>query len=297
MNTIQTMRVGFTGFFYPVPPEIDPNDKTEWLINHSAELGCTCIHLSTLPNDPEKRKQIRELAAEKDVEIELIASGLFGLTGPDGESARANLQNSIAAAREVGCRILRTGYGRLTVETSRFNRQLSIEQHLERLAANLRLAEPMIQDNGLLLGIENHCDFTGAEMARLFDMVGSPVIGAALDTANGYTVFCDPNEDVQVLAPYAVTTHLKDMRVVDFGNPRLIPMMPEGCALGQGHVDIAKAVRTLAEKSPLANGLHLIIELGWVPIPEGRQSSEVMRETFDESVTYLRRLVQTLAVA
>jgi 3-oxoisoapionate decarboxylase len=100
---------------------------------------------------------------------------------------------------------------------------------------------------------------------------------------------------VQVLAPYAVTTHLKDMRVVDFGNPKLIPMMPEGCVLGQGHVDIPAAILMLAEKSPWAENLHLIIEIGWVPVPQDRPWPEVKREIFDQSIAYLRNTLDELA--
>lgn len=295
MNPIQTMRTGFTGFCYPLPPEVDPEQKISWVIGHAAALGCGCLHLTTLPGDADLLRHWRALAEQNDIEIELMAAGLFDLAGPQAEEARASLQTSIAAARQLGCRILRTGYGRLTAATSRFNRALPVEQHLERLAACLRLAAPLVEDNGLLLAIENHCDFTGREMAALFEMTGSPVIGAALDTANGYTVFCDPNDDVQVLAPYAVTTHLKDMRVIDSGDPRLVPLLPEGCVLGQGNVDIPAAIRTLAEKSPWAHGLHLVIEVGWLPPVPGKSPAEVTRETIDASLLYLQRLVQQMA--
>jgi 3-oxoisoapionate decarboxylase len=231
------------------------------------------------------------------MELELGAPGVFGLSGPEPDEARAELQDSIAAARRLGVRILRTGYGRLTVETSRFNKQMTVSEHLEKLAANLRLAAPLIEEAGLLLAIENHCDFTGREMAALFDRVSSPVVGCALDTANGFTVFCDPNEDVQVLAPYAFTTHMKDMVAFDYKVPRQLPILFTGCALGQGHVDIPLAVRTLAEKSPYANGLHLIVELWPVPAPEGRDPLEVKHAAFVDSVAFLQQLIREPAAS
>ena len=125
-------------------------------------------------------------------------------------------------------------------------------------------------------------------------MVGSPNVGCALDTANGFTVFSDPNDDVKILAPYAITTHIKDMVVLKDPIGWRIPFYVVGCALGEGHVDIPAAIDELAKKSPHAKGLHLIIEVGWVendPEWDRAQIDANMKSIFDRSIEYLKKLV------
>jgi len=290
MDLRKTMRVGFCPF-YPVPKDMEQSKISEYFINRSAELGCTATQLWQVPGDPGARRALGQLAVSKNVELESYAAGVFDLVGPGAREGRAKLLESIALAKQVGLKIIRTGYGHLNVKTSRFNKEIPLAQHLDLLVQNLKVAAPIVADSGLLLAIENHCDFTGKEMARVFDAVASPVVGCALDTANGFTVFCDPNDDVQDLARFAITTHLKDMLMVDdFGAPGLIPMVPVGCAVGDGHVDIPAAIAALEQQSPWAKGLHLIIELGWDRIPEGQSRDQVRLDMFHKSIEYLKKL-------
>jgi len=68
-------------------------------------------------------------------------------------------------------------------------------------------------------------------------------------------------------------------------------MIAEGCAVGEGNVDIPLTIETLAQKSPHARGLHLIVELGWNPIPEGKTSEEVRLELFHRSIEYVKSIL------
>jgi len=142
------------------------------------------------------------------------------------------------------------------------------------------------------LAIENHCDFTGKEWAEVFSAVGSPYVGCALDTGNGYTVYCDPNEDIEVLAEFTITTHIKDMQVIEFNSGgNLIPFQARGCALGEGNVDIPRAIDLLDQKSPHANGLHLILELGWANYKEGIDRDVQNKILIEQSLKYLKELL------
>jgi sugar phosphate isomerase/epimerase len=293
----KTMRVGCNPF-YPVPADIEDARQAEWFVNRMAELGCRSAQTFGITNDPELLKRLRDLCEEKDVEIDCGADGVWGLTGPDATEARARLTESISIARQIGTKIIRTGYGHLDVATSRFAKDRSLADHLQFLVDNLREAAKVVEDNGVLLAIENHCDFSGRELAQVFEAVGSRSVGCALDTANGFTVFSDPGDDIRALAPYTMTTHMKDMRVVDAreleyiqSSGPLIPMLPIGCACGEGNVDLAMCIDELATKSPYAEGLHLIIELGWDPILPGMDKDASRIELFHRSVDYLKGLI------
>jgi sugar phosphate isomerase/epimerase len=132
----------------------------------------------------------------------------------------------------------------------------------------------------------------GTQLAEMFDAVDSPNVGALLDTANGYTVFCEPMDDARALAPYTMTTHLKNMKIVDFGEGGHIPMIAVGCDLGEGNIDIPEILRLIAEKSPHAEGLHLIIEPGWIPRDPNLTRDEQMVGFFERSLAYLKGLLE-----
>lgn len=296
MDVKKTMRIGCNPF-YPVPPEIDEDHQAEWFINHMAEMGCRAAQTRGIRNEPNLLARIRDLCQEKDVELDCYAPGVFGLAGPDAAKARQMLLEGISIAKAVGTNIIRTGYGHLNVATSRFAKDRPLAEHLQFLVDNLKLAAKIVEDHGILLAIENHCDFTGRQLASVFEAVGSKNVGCALDTANGYTVFSDPDDDNIALAPYTITTHMKDMKVVDArsldylqANGPLVPMLPIGCACGEGNVNLARCLDELAAKCPHAEGLHLIVELGWDPALPGMSPEESRRELFHRSVEYLKRL-------
>jgi sugar phosphate isomerase/epimerase len=258
------------------------------------------MQVHPMSDDPDYYKRIKDLCAEKDVEPETYARGVFDLLGPDAKSAREQVMSGIKTAQMIGANILRTGYGRLNVATSKFSRDIRLADHMAKIVASVKEAAKMFEDNGVYLAIENHCDFTGREWVEMLEAIGSKHVGSAYDTANGYTAFWDANDDCEVLAPYAITTHMKDMVMRDTPSiPELkalpftlIPYLPFGCALGEGNVDIPRAVDLLAEKSPHAEGLHLIIELGWdIPYP-GKTQAETRLDMFHRSVQVLKGLTQ-----
>jgi len=293
----KTMRVGCNPF-YPIPAEIEDAHKAEWFVNRMAELGCRSAQTFGITSDPDLLKRLHDLCQQKDVELDCGAAGVFGLTGPDAQASRAQLLESISIAQQLGTRIIRTGYGHLNVATSRFAKDRPLGDHLQFLVDNLKEAARIIEDQGMLLAIENHCDFSGRELAQVFEAVGSKSVGCALDTANGFTVFSDTSDDIRALAPYTITTHMKDMRVVDAhelgyiqANGPLIPMLPIGCACGEGDVDLAMCVDELAAKSPFAEGLHLIVELGWDPQLPGMDKDASRYELFHRSIKYLKGLI------
>jgi hypothetical protein len=105
-------------------------------------------------------------------------------------------------------------------------------------------------------------------------------------------------DDLLALAPLTVTTHLKDMRIVQFreemnlapGEDR-VPFLPVGCALGDGHVDVITTVELLAKQSPRGRDLPLIVEMGWMPPPPDGDKVAARVEAFRASLAYLREHV------
>ena len=250
------MKIGCVGF--RIPEHVEPAERLYWQIQQVADLGGQITGVMAWDLDADDRRRLRAFADDKGVELECYIAGAFALAGPERDTARAELIQSLDAARDLGGDVVHCGYGRLEIASSRFNRQIPVRAHLEHLIASLRQAAPLAEDRGMIIAIENHCDFSGKEIATIIQEVGSPAVRAALDTGNSFTVFCDPMDDLLALAPLTVTTHLKDMRVVQFREEMhlapdedRVPFLPVGCALGEGHVDVVATVEILAKQSPL----------------------------------------------
>lgn len=296
MSYKNTMKIGYVSFVYTPPMEItDPLEYIKWQVDKAAELGCKVLHVvSSIPKDDRSLKILKEFIDSKNVELEIGAPyEVYSLTGSNAKLARATVIENIKRAQLLGVKIMRNGYGRLITETSRFNKKIPIKQHLQFLIDNLKEAAKIFEEEGMYFAVENHCDFTGREFAEIFSAVNSPFVGSALDTANGYTVYCDPNDDVELLAEYAITTHIKDMQVIDFDScdDNLIPYQARGCALGEGNVDIPRAIDLLDKRSPHANGLHLIVEVGWPNYKKGIDKKVQDKLMVERSIEYLKNLL------
>ncbi len=107
-----------------------------------------------------------------------------------------------------------------------------------------RLGEyaPRAAKNDLTIVIENHQDFTSAELVALCEEFG-PSVRIVYDTGNSFPVAEAPLDFTRVVAPYVRHVHLKDYRAqwTDEGY-RLVR-----CAIGDGAVPFGKLVEILAE--------------------------------------------------
>jgi sugar phosphate isomerase/epimerase len=293
-SRIRSMRVGFTGSMYAVPESVPAEEKAEWQLRRSAELGATALQVRDLPSTDEGLHALRELASSLDIELEGSARSMFTPFGTAPGSNRDALRTDLQRAKTAGMTVVRSGYGRLTLETSRYARENDPAAQLRHLTACLREAAKVAEEVGLPVAVENHCDFTGRELATVLSDVDSEWVGAAVDTANGFTVYCDPNEDVEALAEFAFTTHMKDMWLEASPMRGLIPLIPRGCRLGEGHVDLPRAVELFAERSPRAERLHLIVEAGWETFdPAGPGAVELKRDLLEHGVRYLNQLTKS----
>lgn len=115
-----------------------------------------------------------------------------------------------------------------------------------RWRAALPRAATWLEREGLQAGIENHKDFLAPEMAEIFRAIGSPHLGACVDFGNNLSLLEDPMTTVEMLAPYAVTTHLKDMAVRPCEGGFELSEVP----LGTGILPLARMVETLRRARP-----------------------------------------------
>ena len=291
---IKSMKVGFMGPFYPVPADVAAENRVEWLFRRSKEMGCTTMDYAFPFDDTaDDVAKLKNLMETYGIEPDLRAPR--NLFDEDREAARKDMKIRCESMHKLGLHIIRSGYGRNTVPSSRFNPDVCVKDHMKKWVDCLKNVAGVLEDEGIYLAIENHCDFIAQEFVEMYDDIDSPNVGCALDTGNGITVFNDPNVEYKLLAPYAITTHIKDMNIIADNAPDHVPFMACNALMGEGIVNIEDAIETLARKSKHAQGLHLIVETGtggWAPQYYGMPADErtaLNKVWFD---TYVEKLLK-----
>ncbi|MFD2200092.1 sugar phosphate isomerase/epimerase family protein [Shivajiella indica] len=188
----------------------------------------------------------REFATEirqKSETLGLFLEGSIGL--PKSESDLENFENQVIQAKAAGISILRTVcLGGRRYET--FNSAEEFEAFRNSSIQSLQWAKEIVKKHKMKLAVENHKDWRAEEMVELIKLMDSEWVGVTLDFGNNISLLEDPTYVIRTLAPYAFSTHIKDMGVKANDNGFLLSEVP----LGKGVVDLGQAVEILRKYNP-----------------------------------------------
>lgn len=170
-------------------------------------------------------RRLRDRLAARDV-TPVVSAGL-DMMGP--------MEAAFRSARLLGARTIRLGLSPILCG----DRNAAGERWgalAKTISTALALWGPRADDEGRVLGIENHQDFTSAELAGFCEAWRG--VGITLDMGNTFPVAEAPLDFTRVVAPHVVHLHLKDYRV---------QFTPEGfrlvrCAIGDGCVPHAEMI-------------------------------------------------------
>lgn len=298
------MRVGVFGL--TAPKSVDPNKALEWAIVEAARLEAHVLGWNPWPSsyrggiafDLSYWKELRVMARNRNVEIEPYVRSPFDLVRDDAAAARRGFLESVRGSKILGGPVLRTGYGDQTLARTRFAKR-PLAEHLKFLEANLREAAKIAESEGVTLAIENHTDFSGREWDQVFSLLDSRHIRCALDTGNGMTIFCDALDDAAALARWTVTTHVKDLAVIE--NPRpakgpspRVPFGLVGCPIGEGSIDLLEIISRLFRESPLHDNVPLIVEPSWPVVRKGEDIYAIRHTMLTANLRNLRKLLSSV---
>jgi len=154
---------------------------------------------------------------------------------------------ALRASQIFGARSMRVVLGSATERPE-------IDMHIENMLRAVRGMRSRILDSGVKLAVENHGgDLQARELKALVETAGRDILGVCLDSANPVWMLEDPHMTLEMLGPYAETSHLRDSAVW---------RVPEGIAvrwvnMGDGNVDIDGWVKKFIAMRP---GVPLIFE-------------------------------------
>jgi sugar phosphate isomerase/epimerase len=215
-------------------------DALEFL-EYSHSLGAGGIQTSLSPADPPSMARLRRRAEELGMYLEGMAELAHKDTGA--------FERLASAAKEAGAISIRT----VAPGPRRYEAFATLDDWRRAAAeseAALRRALPIAERLKIPLAVENHRDRTLEEWLHLLGSVSSEFLGVCLDTGNNIALLDDPYEVVERLAPYAVSTHIKDVWVEESGDGFLLVEAP----LGAGFLDLKRmvaAIRKARPKTPL----------------------------------------------
>jgi sugar phosphate isomerase/epimerase len=195
-------------------------------------------------------KSIRAHADRLGIRLQLA----FGSVCPSARGFNAQLgtleeqvARALAASRIFGATCMRCVLGGDAERPQ-------IEMHIDNMIKAVRSIRSRIADSGVKLAVENHGgDLQAREMKMMVEAVGTDVMGVCLDSGNPVWMLEDPHMTLEMLSPYAETSHVRDSAVWK---------VPEGIAvrwvnMGEGNVDIDGWIQKFIKARP---GLPIIFE-------------------------------------
>ena len=216
-------------------PRVSILDYLQYAYDHGA--GGAQGYLTSL--EPAYLKSVRELAEKLGMYVEITTML------PKDDSAAADFEKVVKASKEAGAGCMRSVcLGGRRYET--FNTLAEFETFARESKAKLARIVPILERNKMHLGLENHKDWTVGQMVPLLKSYNSEYLGVCIDWGNNMSLLDDPMEVVERLAPFCISSHIKDMAVEEYADGFYLAEVP----LGQGMLPLKRMLDTILAARP-----------------------------------------------
>lgn len=226
-------------------------------LDYAASLKLDSVQLSSLEDyeslEPAHLARVKDHAARLGIQIDagvgcVCPSSASYNQASQGDAVAYTLKG-LRVAHAVGSNIMRCFMG------SRADRRgaLPLEAHMENTVKVFRAVRSQALDLGVKIAIENHSgDMQAREVRAVIEEAGKDFVGACLDSGNPLWAIEDPFVTLEILAPYVVTTHIRDTAV--FEHPRGAAV--QWVALGDGSIDLVRFTELYRRQFP-----HAVMQL------------------------------------
>ena len=144
--------------------------------------------------------------------------------------AEEHLALGIRMAKDLGSPIIRIVLGGYEERKS----EGGIEARIAETVKVIQSCRTRAQDAGVKIAVENHAgDMQAWELVTLIEAAGKDYVGANVDSGNACWTIEDPLASLETLAPYALSTSLRDSMVWETPNGAMV----QWTAMGDGCVD------------------------------------------------------------
>ena len=270
------------GFELPWPRQMDL-----WqLMDHCAGLGLEGLHLDDAALDSMETShlhRVRDRAREMNFYLEYN----FSMNADYDPTLNHTIEEGLEIAHHLGADL-----GKISVDVRRPHPYAASKFHpevktqLEAFVGQVKAALPLAEKLDIRLAVENHADAFSEEVLWVLDRINHPLVGACVDTANGYHVTEDPTEAVKNLAPRAFTNHFRDNRIhyMPWG------VKAQGAAVGDGDFDMALAYE-LIKANPDMDRVNIELDMEG-DLASMEISLEREKTALERSVRYCRDVLK-----
>ena len=245
------MKLGIDSYCYHryfgevYPDQADPGVRWTFadFVDRASALGVDGVSLESCffeSLDPGYLSRIKDVLDDKGLERVLAWGHPDGLEAGRSHGAWREMNALVPKARHMGADIMR-----IVASSLQFRHEPHGPQ-IEAIVGMLRESVRIAADHGVVLAIENHIDYTSAEIEEILDRVGSDHLKVNFDTGNTLRMMEDPVAAARRLGPHTVATHTKDVEACRHVRPEewyFFSSVP----VGTGLIDIPGVVRALQE--------------------------------------------------
>ena len=220
-------------------PPTDRFSAPARFLDHGRSLGARGVQVGLGALDDAAADALRERARAASMYLE----GIVAL--PRDQADLERFEAEIRAAKRAGAQVVRT----VMLSGRRYEKFATIadfRRFAESSSHALKLAAPVVARHEVRLAVENHKDWRADELIRVLKQVGNHHVGVCLDTGNSIALLEDPMEVVLALAPWAFTTHFKDMALEEYRDGFLLAEVP----LGAGILNLPRVIEALRAARP-----------------------------------------------
>ncbi len=238
-STSLAIRLG--GYNHPAGPL--RNDSIAFL-EYCHSIGAAGVQTSVKGDLAKFRKRAEELNMFVEYESRLPEHADDDMSG---------FENSLKEANAVGASCLRV----VSLSGRRYENFKTMDAYLDwkkRTTAVVEKIVPLAEKQKVILAMENHKDRTADEFVALLKQISSEYYGALIDFGNNLSLSEEPMSVVAKLAPYAKSTHLKDMAVQPYAEGFLLAEV----VCGDGFLDVKGMVELCRRANPK---VHLLLEM------------------------------------
>jgi sugar phosphate isomerase/epimerase len=155
------------------------------------------------------------------------------------------LQNCIRITKTLGATAFKVFLGNASDRQG----DTSIASLMESGIQAIRAVRTVAADARIKIAIENHGDLQARELRTVIEEAGRDVTACNFDSGNPPVVAEDPIAALEILAPYIVTSHIRDSAVYENATGASVQWV----AMGDGSVNLDRFAQRFAELCPKAS--------------------------------------------
>lgn len=224
--------------------------KAPQLIDYAAQLMTDSLFITDFDalekTDDAYLRELKRKAADQGLQIQL---GTWSIC-PTSKSfknkwgtAEEHLALGLRMAQALGSPVLRVVLGNGEDRKS----DGGIEARIEDTVKVCKSQRSRALDAGVKIAVENHAgDMQAWELVTLIEAAGRDYVGANMDSGNATWTMEDPLASLETLAPYVLTTSLRDSAIWESANGATV----QWTAMGDGTVDLKTYFARFAELCP-----------------------------------------------